>query len=60
MSKKDYEAAARIVRAADEGDRAAMFAAFCALFTQDSARFDWLRFKAACIPGANVRARPRS
>jgi hypothetical protein len=58
MSKKDYERAASIAqRAASEAERATMVAAFSMLFREDSPRFDFDRFRAACVPGANVRAR---
>ena len=63
MTKKDYERAATIVQAcANFGtieETAAVTAAFTRLFESDNPRFDEARFRAACIPGANVKARPR-
>lgn len=58
MTKKDYERAARIVQ---EFPRPlAIIIAFVAFFREDgNPRFDEARFRAACVPGANVKARPR-
>lgn len=33
--------------------------AFVSLFRDDNPHFDEARFRAACVPGANVKARPR-
>jgi hypothetical protein len=73
MTKKDYERAAEIVQGMRDGiahtgtsahavdcnriDGAEY--AFVALFACDNPRFDKTRFRAACVPGANVKARPR-
>lgn len=64
MTKKDYERAARIAQAepaARSGSKvhANVVEAFVALFRSDNPRFDEERFRAACVPGANVKARPR-
>ena len=67
MTKKDYERAATIVQFMRSGlhtpnqEVIALGAehAFVELFTGDNPRFDEARFRAACIPGANVKARPR-
>jgi len=68
MTRKDYEAAARIVQDMRAGtigglgiySRAstdAVETAFAQLFVRDNPRFDEDRFRRACVPGANVRAR---
>lgn len=58
MTKKDYEKAARIVQASmSPGNRGTMEQAFAELFRDDNPRFDEARFRRACVPGANVRAR---
>jgi hypothetical protein len=64
MSKKDYERAAKIVQdygdAADEMDSAVRWIiadAFVNLFAPDNPLFDAERFRLACVPGANVKAR---
>lgn len=59
MSKKDYERAASIAQAYDdEVVYPAVIGAFCTLFKLDgNPRFDEARFRRACLPGANVRAR---
>lgn len=65
MTKKDYERAATLVQSAHEiavndVERAcakAMVHAFVLLFADDNPRFDEDRFRRACAPGANVRAR---
>ena len=64
MTRRDYEAAARIVQgiALDERDveTKAATEAFVAFFKCDKHnfdRFDEDRFRRACVPGANVRAR---
>ena len=60
MSKKDYERAAALIqeRADHFGpwhdDFVQMFVEF---FAGDNVRFDADRFRAACTPGANVKAR---
>ena len=63
MTKKNYERAATIVqelRARGENFQSyATKEAFIKLFADDNPRFDEARFRAACIPGANVKARPR-
>ena len=49
MSKKDYEAAARIAREASSlAWHTAVVEAFVALFRSDNPRFDAERFRAAC------------
>lgn len=60
MTKKDYERAALIVqrRPAYLGPDA-LADAFVELFTGDNPHFDEARFRAACVPGANVKARPK-
>ena len=67
MTKKDYEAAARIVQeitgkigedcAEDRACIRTVTSAFVQLFANDSPRFDVARFRAACEPGANVASR---
>lgn len=67
MSKKDYEKAAEIVqnvaRTHADVDTETCDAlcivtnAFVKLFVDDNPHFDEDRFRAACIPGANVKAR---
>jgi hypothetical protein len=69
MTKRDYERAAKVAQGynapgwGDIGDPAhhgAVVEAFVRLFHEDgNPRFDVARFRAACQPGANVRARPR-
>jgi len=60
MTKKDYERAAMVVQTRTDhlgiwrDDAVDLFAAF---FRDDNPRFDEARFRAACVPGANVRAR---
>jgi len=61
MTKKDYENAARIVQELTTAvNREAATWAFVRLFEDDSPRFDEARFRRACEPGANVRARRAS
>jgi len=48
MTRKDYEAAARIARDYVLPHRLSVAEAFATLFTQDSPRFDRERFFAAC------------
>lgn len=58
MTKKDYEAAARIVqRISNAHDVYAVKDAFAELFRNDNPKFDEARFRRACVPGANVKAR---
>ena len=66
MTKRDYERAATITQewALSAGEDSpdycrAVEEAFVELFADDNPRFDEARFRAACIPGANVKARPR-
>ena len=61
MTKKDYERAALIAQNVGGGlpYRYTVVQAFILLFQTDNPRFDMTRFRAACVPGANVRARPR-
>ena len=66
MTKKDYERAATIVQdfakgfAEGSNDSRVLCARhiLSAFFSDDNPRFDESRFRAACIPGANVKARP--
>lgn len=60
MSKKDYEKAATIaqdMRYRGPSQHAASVDAFVALFIGDNPRFSEERFRRACVPGANVKAR---
>ena len=66
MSKKDYEKAALICQdiALEDGahDDKHLYAprmvnAFVEFFRNDNPRFDSDRFRRACVPGANVKAR---
>lgn len=57
MSQKDYQRAAGIVQGTPAGYREAVRDAFVELFREPGSRFDVERFKRACEPGANVRAR---
>jgi hypothetical protein len=65
MSKKDYERAAELVQTArgiveTRGENAGcklMESTFVLFFMDDNPRFDEARFRAACVPGANVKAR---
>ena len=61
MSKKHFEKAALIAqdvgRFGTDGERKAVVEAFVALFRGENGRFDVERFRRACVPGANVRAR---
>lgn len=65
MTNKDYERAATIVqivaRSTDDPTRVCTVEeAFIDLFQANgNPRFDEARFRRACVPGANVRARPR-
>jgi len=61
MSKKDYERAAAVAqRYTAACAHESVVDAFVALFNGDgNPRFDAARFRRACEPGANVRARPR-
>lgn len=57
MTRKDYEKAAIIAQRYPYTDVVEAFADF---FRDDNDRFDEARFRAACVPGANVKARPKS
>jgi hypothetical protein len=59
MSKKDFEKAARIAQGYEVAyERAVAIDAFVELFHGEAdGRFDENRFRRACVPGANVRAR---
>jgi hypothetical protein len=59
MSKKDYERAARLAQSwAGNTDAPIVVQAYVDLFHDDgNPRFDEARFRAACVPGANVKAR---
>ena len=64
FAKRHYEAIATAMQEArrrtDTLDRegiAAVIDALGVLFKSDNAQFSWDRFKRACEPGANVRAR---
>lgn len=61
MTRKDYEKAAEIVQTYVQPYDAVgecIVDAFAEFFSVDNPRFDVARFRAACIPGANVKARP--
>lgn len=67
MTKKDYErAASQVQRVAMDGPygdpiRAnTVQEAFVEFFSGENPRFDAQRFRRACVPGANVRARGRA
>lgn len=61
MSKKDYERAASILRTFSIGPEDCCWenavGAFTEFFRGDNRLFDEERFRAACVPGANVKAR---
>lgn len=61
MSKKDYERAAEIAQRYVQGMEfprtANVVEAFIELFEGDNPAFDEERFRSACSPGANVRAK---
>lgn len=59
MSKKDYQRAAEIAQdfSPDGRGHEDVTEAFIELFRNDNERFDEARFRAACIPGANIKAR---
>lgn len=62
MTKKDYELAAQFCQDKElefDGPVDAIVDTFAAFFARDNPRFDEARFRAACVPGANVRARPK-
>jgi hypothetical protein len=59
MSKRDYEKAATITQGFAARARRLVVLAFVELFSDDNPRFDAARFRRACEPGANVRARGR-
>lgn len=65
MTKKDYERAASLIQTAAEMavERTehqvvkVMTETFVLFFQDDNPRFDEARFRRACVPGANVKAR---
>jgi hypothetical protein len=57
MTKRDYERAAALLQSCSEP--AIAMEVFVRFFADDNPRFDEARFRAACVPGANMRARPR-
>lgn len=61
MTKHNYEEAAHLVQVATrefgKETGAVVCAAFADFFRADNPRFDDERFKRACQPGANVKAR---
>lgn len=61
MTKKDYERAATLIQECGDGPGSDGFEdtleTFVQFFASDNPRFDEARFRAACVPGANVRAR---
>lgn len=65
MSKKDYERAASILQGyniekyPEECCWENAVDAFVKFFRGDNRLFDEERFRAACVPGANVKARGR-
>lgn len=63
MSKKDYEKAARLaqrIASVEEHDHwRLVVGTFVEFFKDDSERFNEARFRRACVPGANVKARTR-
>ena len=61
MTKRDYERAATITQntPSEHARRGCVENAFVEFFEGDNPRFDETRFRAACVPGANVKARPR-
>ena len=62
MTKRDYEKAATIAQGfvTAHNIRDMVTGAFCSLFRDDNAQFNEARFRTACVPGANVKARPRT
>lgn len=56
MTKKDYERAAAIVQTIGV-DQWRFVDCFVEFFKGDNPRFDESRFRFACQPGANVKAR---
>ena len=63
MTKKDYERAATMVqreRGIKSAERACLISFLVEFFASDNFRFDAQRFRRACEPGANVRARGRA
>jgi hypothetical protein len=63
MTKKDYERAARIIQYRRSGDKdtdGRLVGTFVTFFMDDNPRFDEVRFRAACVPGANVKARGKA
>ena len=64
MTKKDYERAALIVQRVTADytgtmHRESLIEVLIELFAGNNCRFDDERFRAACVPGANVKARPK-
>lgn len=60
MHRKQYENAARIVQQIVMPDaRHYAMVAFAEFFSADNPAFSEERFAAACVPGANVKARVR-
>ena len=61
MSKKDYERAALVAqdmrKSEDLPAWEAVVDAFVRFFSGDNPRFNGVRFRLACVPGANVKAR---
>ena len=59
MTKQDYECAARIAQTFAGAEKAgkAVVQAFVELFLNDNSQFDEARFRAACVPGANIKAK---
>lgn len=59
VTKKNYEAAARIVQTfpIDNDTREIVIDTYVEFFSNDSPRFNEQRFRTACIPGNNVKAR---
>lgn len=56
MSRKDYERAALLVQKYGH-DGCQIDDAFAEFFRNDNPRFDEDRFRRACVPGADVKAR---
>jgi len=63
MSKRDYEKAAKIAQSWGRENelpaRLALVESFIEFFHDDNPRFDAARFRRACVPGANVKARKK-
>lgn len=59
MSKKDYEKAATIIqreRSIGDNEKACLVSTFVEFFSADNPAFNEVRFRKACVPGANVKA----